>query len=512
MSSLHQLEQLLRERIVIIDGAMGTMVQLYRQRGRYPLDEAQFRGERFANWSGKDLCGNNELLLLTAPQIIEEIHFEYLQAGADIIETNTFGATTIGQHDFFFREEAARRKDQKFFDRVISDTFLQELVREMNLAAAKGARAAVERAGGRGVVAGAVGPMPVTASISGDVNDPGFRTVSFEQLVFSYAEQVRALIEGGVDVLLVETIFDTLNAKAALFAISQVFEELGGKRLPIMISGTITDRAGRTLTGQTVEAFWNSVAHAQPISVGLNCALGPDLMRPFIEEISRIAPCYVSSYPNAGLPNPLLPTGFPETPESLAPQIREWAELGWLNIVGGCCGTTPDHIAKIAEAVRDLPPRKRPEIEPLLRLSGMEAFTQTAATNFINIGERTNVTGSPKFSKLILGGDYDGALVVARQQVENGAQIIDINMDEGMLDGAAAMTRFLNLIGAEPDIAKVPIMIDSSKWTVIEAGLRCLAGEGYRELHFAEGRRREVPRTGTARPAVRRGGRRHGLR
>ncbi len=478
---LHPLEKLLRERIVIIDGAMGTMLQLFRKNGRYSLEEEDFRGERFRDWKGKDLRGNGEVLLLTKPEVIEDIHIQYLEAGADIIETNTFGATTIGQHDFFYMPEPEGRKDQAYFQKVIEDPFLRDLAYEMNVAAAKLARKAadcVANATGRPrFVAGAIGPMPVTASISGDVNDPGFRTVNFDQLRTAYAEQVRALIEGGSDVLLVETIFDVLNAKAALFAIEEVFEA-SGLRLPILISGTITDRAGRTLTGQTVEAFWNSVSHSNPLSVGLNCALGPDLMRPFIEETSRIASCYVSAYPNAGLPNPLLPTGFPETPESLAPQLRDWAEMGWLNIVGGCCGTTPPHIKAIAEAVRDCAPRPLPSIQPHLRLSGMEAFDLTPETNFVNIGERTNVTGSPKFSKLILAGNYDEALAVARQQVENGAQVIDINMDEGMLDGIAAMVRFLNLIASEPDIAKAPVMVDSSKWSVIEAGLKCLQGKG----------------------------------
>ncbi len=421
------------------------------------------------------------MLLLTKPQVIAEIHAGYLEAGADIIETNTFSATTIGQHDFFFAHDSAVRKDQAFFQRVIDDPFLQELAREMNLAAARLARKAADdieaKLGERRFVAGAIGPMSVTASISPDVNDPSFRAVNFDQLRQAYAEQVRALIEGGVDVLLIETIFDTLNSKAAIFAAKDVLAELG-RDLPIMISGTITDLSGRTLTGQTGEAFWNSVSHAEPLSVGLNCALGPKEMRPYVEELSRIAPVYVSIYPNAGLPDPLSETGFPETPESLAPQIAEWAESGWLNIVGGCCGTTPPHIAKIAEAVRGFAPRVIPEIPRQLRLSGMEAFNQTATTNFINIGERTNVTGSPKFAKLILANNYDEALTVAKQQVESGAQIIDVNMDEGMLDGAAAMTKFLNLIQSEPDIARVPIMIDSSKWSVIEAGLKCIQGKG----------------------------------
>jgi len=472
------LETLLRERIVIIDGAMGTVIQLHwKARG---LGEEWFRGERFKDWKGKDLKGNNELLLLTQPQIIEDIHRRYLEAGADIIETNTFSATTIGQHDFFFKHRDGR-KDQAFFDEVINDPALQSLARELNLSATRVARNAADqvanKTGQPKFVAGAIGPMSVTASISPDVNDAGFRSVNFEQLRKAYREQVEALLDGGVDLLLVETVFDTLNAKAALFAIQEVFDTRG-VRIPLMISGTITDRSGRTLTGQTVEAFWNSVRHAQPLTIGFNCALGPDLLRPHVEDISKLADTFVCIYPNAGLPEPLLPTGFSETPESLAPQIREWAEQGLLNIVGGCCGTTPEHIKAIADAVRGLPPRKIPKLEPHLRLSGMEAFVQTAQTNFINIGERTNVTGSPKFAKLILGGQYDEALAVAKQQVENGAQIIDINMDEGMLDGVAAMTKFVNLVAAEPDIAKVPIMIDSSKWTVIEAGLRCLQGKG----------------------------------
>ncbi len=487
---LHPLEQLLRERIVILDGAMGTTVQ------RYKLQEADYRGERFRDWDGKDLKGNNEALLITKPEVIEEIHTKYLEAGADIIETNTFGATTIGQHDFFFREDHGARKDQAFFQRVVEDPFLRELAYEMNLKSVELARRAADRVGeaqgSRKYVAGAIGPMPVTASISGDVNDPAFRTISFEQLRISYAEQVRAFIEGGVDVMLIETIFDTLNAKAAIFALQQVYEEQGirghsgrggGRVIPVMLSGTITDLSGRTLTGQTVEGFWNSVSHARPLSFGLNCALGPKEMRPHIDEVSRISPCYSSAYPNAGLPEPLSETGFPETPESLAPQLREWAEQGWLNIVGGCCGTTPAHIAAIASAVRDCPPRQVPaptpesEIHPL-RLSGLESFNISPATNFVNVGERTNVTGSPRFAKLILNNQYEEALAVARHQVENGAQIIDINMDEGMLDGHAAMSRFVNLVSSEPDICRVPVMIDSSKWSVIEAGLRCLQGKG----------------------------------
>ena len=471
---------------------MGTMVQ------RYKLDEAAYRGERFAQWTGKDLKGNNELLLLTRPSVIEEIHSGYLEAGSDIIETNTFSATTIGQHDFLLKGEHGR-KDPEFMDRVIHDAFLQDTAREMNIVAARIARAAADRVaektGRRGFVAGAIGPMPVTGSISPDVNDPGFRTVTFEQLRFAYREQVEALLEGGVDTLLVETIFDTLNAKAAFAAILDVYEARGidpvparggtftpGRlRVPIMASVTFTQaNSDRSLTGQTPEAFWNSISHVPLLSVGINCALGPKEMRPRVEELSRCAPVYLSVYPNAGLPDPLSETGFPETPESLAPQLGDWAKEGLLNIIGGCCGTTPAHIARMAEAVRESAPRVMPEpAEPhALRLSGLESFNVTLATNFVNVGERTNVTGSPKFQKLILGGDYEAAISVARQQVENGAQIIDVNMDEGMLDGVAAMRRFLHLIGSEPDIARVPVMVDSSKWSVLEAGLQCLQGKG----------------------------------
>ncbi|MCU0771577.1 MAG: methionine synthase [Verrucomicrobia bacterium] len=475
------LRALLRERIVVLDGAMGTVLQGYK------LDEAAFRGERFADWTGKDLKGNNELLQLTRPEVIEEVHRRYLEAGADIIETNTFSATTIGQHDFFFRH-AEGRKDQAYFDQVINDPTLRELARDLNLAGVRVARKAADevaaRTRQRRFVAGTIGPLPVTCSLSPDVNDPGFRSVRFTQLCQAYREQVESLLDGGVDLLLVETIFDTLNAKAALFAIEEVFAARALRaphaafRVPIMISGTITDRAGRTLSGQTVEAFWNSVAHANPISVGFNCALGPDLLRPYVEEIARLADTQVCIYPNAGLPDPLSRTGFPETPETLAPQIRGWAENGWLNIVGGCCGTTPDHIRAIAEAIRGLPPRAIPHREPALRLSGMEAFTQTPESNFLNIGERTNVAGSPKFKKLILDGHFEESLSIAKQQVENGAQVIDVCMDEGMLDGAAAMTRFLNMVASEPDIARVPVMVDSSKWSVLEAGLRVLQGKG----------------------------------
>jgi 5-methyltetrahydrofolate--homocysteine methyltransferase len=488
---VHPLEDLLRERIVVLDGAMGTMIQ-HRK-----LSEHDYRGKRFRDWSGIDLKGSLELLNLTQPQVIEEIHSAYLKAGADIIETNTFSATTIGLHDFLFQgEPTGGRKNQEFFQRVVDDVDLRALVREMNLAAATIARRAADRAakqtGKHRFVGGAIGPLPVAASMSPDVVDPGFRSVTFDQLRQSYFDQISALVEGGVDLLLVETIFDTLNGKAALFAIADVFEETG-KRLPLIVSGTVTDKAGRTLSGQTVEAFLVSISHVQPLVVGLNCSLGPDEMNPFIEELARVAPFYVSAYPNAGLPDPLSETGFPETPETLTPKLKRWAENGWLNLVGGCCGTTPEHIRAIANAVRDCKPRtwEQPQrreserdlqirdtkVPPTLQLSGLEPLNITPEFGFAVIGERTNITGSPKFSKLILSEDFDGALAVARQQVQGGANLLDVNMDEGMIDSEATMTRFLNLIASEPEIARIPIMIDSSKWSVIEAGLKCVQGK-----------------------------------
>jgi len=472
---MHPLESLLQQRIVIIDGAMGTMVQQYR------LDEAAYRGERFRDWPGKDLKGNNELLNLTQPQIIEEIHRLYFEAGADIVETNTFNGQFIS----------------------LGDYGMESLAREMSRAGAECARRAADavmaaQPGRRCFVAGAIGPTTKTASLSTDVNDSSARGTTWDELVRAYGEQVNALLDGGADILLVETIFDTLNAKAAFFAIEEILEQRGLRPLPytrpggppctdrdprpaipLMASVTFIQKGGtRGVTGQTVEAFWNSISHVPLLSVGMNCALGPQEMRPLIEELAQIAPIYVSVYPNAGLPNPLLPTGFPETPESLWPQLAEWGRNGMFNMVGGCCGTTPPHIARIADAMRDLPPRRVPVGEPHLRLSGTDALTLTAETNFVNIGERANVTGSPKFAKLILSGNYEEAVAIARQQVENGAQIIDVNMDEGMLDGAAAMTRFLNYIMTEPEIARVPVMVDSSKWSVIEAGLKCIQGKG----------------------------------
>jgi 5-methyltetrahydrofolate--homocysteine methyltransferase len=443
--------RLLRERIVVLDGAMGTMIQTYR------LAEADYRGERFKDWH-RDVQGNNDLLNLTRPQVIQEIHRQYLQAGADIIETNTFNSTSISMADYG----------------------MESLAYELNVAGTRNARAAAESVmaaepGRVCLVAGALGPTNKTASISGDVNNPAARGITYDQLVAAYYEQARGLLEGGADVLLVETVFDSLNSKAALFAIAKLFDEV--PRVPVMLSFTITDLSGRTLSGQTVEAYWNSVSHFPLLSIGINCALGPKEMRPFIEELSSLAPIYLSAYPNAGLPNPMLPTGFPETPETMAPQLADWAASGWLNIVGGCCGTTPPHIRALARAAGKFKPRVPAKVQPWLRLSGMEALTIRPDTNFVNIGERTNITGSPKFSKLILAGQYEEALAVARQQVLNGAQIIDVNMDEGMLDGVKAMTHFLNLIGSEPDIARVPIMIDSSRWPVIEAGLKCVQGK-----------------------------------
>ena len=445
-----ELRVLLERRILIMDGAMGTMIQQHK------LDETAYRGAHFAGCS-HDVKGNNELLTLTQPALIAEIHGQYLAAGADIIETNTFGATSIAQADYH----------------------LEHLAVEMNLASARIAKAACVKFSTTDrprFAAGAFGPTPKTASISPDVNDPAARNVTFDQLANAYLEQARALAEGGVDIFLLETVFDTLNAKAALFAIETFFEE-SGYRLPLMISGTVTDASGRILSGQTVEAFWNSVRHARPLTIGLNCALGAALMRPYIEELATLCDAFICVYPNAGLPNPMSDTGFDETPDITSSLLQEFAASGLVNIAGGCCGTTPEHIHAIAEAVKDLPPRKLPVPEPMLRLSGMEAFNVGDDSLFVNVGERTNVTGSKAFARLILAEQYDEALAVARQQVENGAQVIDINMDEAMLDSRAAMVRFLHLIASEPDIARVPIMIDSSKWEVIEAGLKCVQGK-----------------------------------
>jgi 5-methyltetrahydrofolate--homocysteine methyltransferase len=458
------LREILSRRIMILDGAMGTIIQQYK------LDELAYRGGpdgRFAHFAApadsgaRELFvkGNNELLTLTQPQIIQEIHERYLAAGADLIETNTFGATTIAQDDYH----------------------MGHLAYEMNVAAAKLARAACDKystADKPRFVCGALGPTPKTASISPDVNDPAARNVTFDQLVAAYHQQVQGLVEGGSDVLLVETIFDTLNCKAALFAIDLFYE--GNPtlvRLPIMISGTVTDASGRILSGQTVPAFWNSVRHARPLTIGLNCALGAALMRPYAEELSQIADTFVCIYPNAGLPNPMSDTGFDELPADTSSLLREFADSGFINIAGGCCGTTPEHIKAIADMLAATKPRAIPNIPVAQRLSGLEPFTIDQDSLFVNVGERTNVTGSKAFARMILNEQYDEALSVARQQVENGAQVIDINMDEAMLDSQAAMVRFLNLIASEPDISRVPIMIDSSKWSVIEAGLKCVQGK-----------------------------------
>lgn len=448
---LQALQHALSQRILILDGGMGTMIQSYK------LEESDYRGERFADWPS-DVKGNNDLLLLSRPDVIQAIEKAYLDAGADILETNTFNATRVSQADYG----------------------MEELVYELNV---EGARLAREVADAKTAetpdrprfVAGVLGPTSRTCSISPDVNNPGYRNVTFGLLVENYTEATRGLIEGGADLILIETIFDTLNAKAAIFAVQQVFEE-DGVELPIMISGTITDASGRTLSGQTTEAFWNSVRHAKPISVGLNCALGAKDLRPYLEELANKADTHVSAHPNAGLPNAF--GEYDETPAEMAAVVEEFAASGFLNIIGGCCGTTPAHIQAIAEAVAKYPPRVIPDIPKACRLSGLEPFTIDRSSLFVNVGERTNITGSAKFARLIREENYTEALEVALQQVEAGAQVIDINMDEGMLDSKAAMVTFLNLIAGEPDISRVPIMIDSSKWEVIEAGLKCIQGKG----------------------------------
>ncbi len=446
-----ELSSLLQQRLLVLDGAMGTMIQ------RHGLQEADYRGERFAGHA-HDLKGNNDLLVLTRPDVIGGIHRAYLEAGADILETCTFNSTAVSQADYK----------------------LEAIVYELNKEGAALARrlcdefTAANPAKPR-FVAGVLGPTSRTASISPDVNDPGYRNVSFDALVADYLEAIRGLTDGGADILLVETVFDTLNAKAALFAIEQFFDA-AGRRWPVMISGTITDASGRTLSGQTAEAFWNSLRHVKPLSFGLNCALGAKELRQYVEELSRVCDCYVSAHPNAGLPNAF--GGYDETADMLADEIESWAKSGIVNIVGGCCGTSPDHIRAIAERVAAVNPRPIPEIAPALRLSGLEPFNVTHDSLYVNVGERTNVTGSKAFARMILEGRFDDALAVARQQVENGAQVIDINMDEAMLDSIAAMDKFLKLIASEPDISRVPIMIDSSKWEVIEAGLKCIQGKG----------------------------------
>ncbi|MGH6843102.1 MAG: homocysteine S-methyltransferase family protein, partial [Methylocella sp.] len=443
------LESAARERILLLDGAMGTMIQQHK------FGETEFRGARFKDWP-RDLRGNNDLLSLTQPRAIKDIHLAYFEAGADIVETNTFSSTRIAQADYGMEAHVA----------------------ELNFAAAQLAREAADAAelrdGKHRFVAGALGPTNRTASISPDVNNPGFRAVSFDDLREAYAEAATALIEGGADILIVETIFDTLNAKAALFGIESVFEKCRN-RLPVMISGTITDLSGRTLSGQTPTAFWHSLRHAKPLTIGLNCALGAREMRAHLAELARIADTLVCAYPNAGLPNEF--GHYDESPEYMASLIGEFADAGLINMVGGCCGTTPAHIGAIAARVKGVAPRKVPQTEPLLRLSGLEPFLLTPEIPFVNVGERTNVTGSAKFRKLITEGDFSAALDVARDQVAAGAQIIDVNMDEGLLDSERAMVEFLNLIAAEPDISRVPVMIDSSKFPVIESALKCVQGK-----------------------------------
>src|ERR1700742_1773680 len=437
------------QRILVLDGAMGTMIQGLQ------YDEAAFRGARFADFH-RDVRGNNDLLILTQPKAIEDIHAAYLRAGADIVATNTFSSTSIAQADYD----------------------MSDLAYELNRDGARLARAAAMRVSAKDgkprFVAGAIGPTNRTASISPDVSNPGYRAVTFDDLRVAYGEQARGLIEGGADLLLIETIFDTLNAKAAIYAIAEAFEATG-RELPVMISGTITDRSGRLLSGQTPEAFWNSVRHAAPLSIGLNCALGAKEMRAHIAELARVADTLVCAYPNAGLPNEF--GLYDESPEYMGELLEEFASAGLVNVVGGCCGTTPAHIRSIAEAVAGKAPRAIPEPPRHLRLSGLEAFTLSPEIPFVNVGERTNVTGSARFRKLVTAGDYTAALAIARDQVENGAQIIDVNMDEGLLDSEKAMTTFLNLVAAEPEIARVPVMVDSSKFHVMEAGLKCLQGK-----------------------------------
>jgi 5-methyltetrahydrofolate--homocysteine methyltransferase len=445
-----ELTAVLGQRILVLDGAMGTAIQRDRP------DEAGYRGERFADWP-TDVQGNNDLLVLTQPELIAGIHREYLEAGADVIETNTFNATAISLRDYA----------------------MSDLAYEINVAAAQLARREADATTARTpdrprYVAGALGPTSRTASISPDVNDPGARNVTFDELVEAYLEQADGLVDGGVDVLLVETIFDTLNAKAAIFALETLFEQRG-RRWPVMISGTITDASGRTLSGQVTEAFWHSIRHVRPLLVGLNCALGAAEMRPYLAELSRVADTYVSCYPNAGLPNAF--GEYDESPEETAAVLAEFAGAGFVNMVGGCCGTTPAHVAAIAATVEGRAPRTPPQVRPALRLSGLEPLTVDEDSLFVNVGERTNITGSARFRNLIRAGDYGTALAVARQQVEAGAQVIDVNMDEGMIDGVEAMDRFLKLVAAEPDICRVPVMVDSSKWEVIEAGLKCVQGK-----------------------------------
>ncbi|MGB1128873.1 MAG: methionine synthase, partial [Haloferula sp.] len=473
-----ELTAALEKRILMLDGAMGTTI-----RG-YGLEEKDARGERFKD-TEKDLLNNGDILSLTQPEVIGDIHKRFLDAGSDIFETNTFSGTSIAQSEFFVedpRETGKGRKDPEFYQKVLDDSFLKDLAAEINIESAQLARKVADQvANDTGIpryVAGAIGPMTVGLNNSAvDPDDPGFRMVTFDQVYEDYKRQIRALVEGGVDILMVETIFDALNSKAALVAAQDVFEEDGFK-LPLIISAAV-GRGGETMiSAQKVEALWNSVAHVKPLAVGLNCSLGPDEMRPFVEEMSKVSDTFVSCYPNAGMPDPLSPTGFPMLPEDMNGHLGDFAKAGFINLAGGCCGNTPEHIAEIAKAVREVEPRQRPAIDPLLRLAGTDAYNHTEDKNFLMIGERTNVAGSPRFRKLVQEGKLEDALSVARQQVDNGAPVIDVCFDDGLIDGVDMMTRFLNLVQSEPDITKVPITVDSSKWEIIEAGLKCLQGKG----------------------------------
>jgi 5-methyltetrahydrofolate--homocysteine methyltransferase len=475
-----ELEAAMRQRILVIDGAMGTTIRGYKDKG--VLDEASARGERFRD-NEKDILNNGDILSITRPDIIEDIHRRFLGAGADIIETNTFSATSIAQSEFFVEDprEKGGRKDPEFFQKIIDDKFLNDLAWEINFNSAqqcrKWADQIADKTGRKRYVAGAVGPLTVSLSQFPDLTDLSFRYVTFDQVKSAYAHQIRALIAGGVDTLMVETIFDSLNAKAALVAIREVFEA-DGVELPIQISAAVGPGGETMISGQITEAYLNAMRHVKPLSIGLNCSLGPDKMRPFLEELATKADCFVSAYPNAGMPNPLAPTGFDLLPSDMANFATDFAKSGFVNIMGGCCGNTPEHIAAIAKAVEGLEPRHVPQPEPIMRLSGSQPYNHTKEANYLMIGERTNVAGSPKFAKLIKEGKFEEAVAIARQQVENGANVIDICMDEGLIDGVPTMTKFLNLLQTEPEVAKVPFMVDSSKWEIIEAGLKMLQGKG----------------------------------
>ena len=505
-----EIRKALKERILVLDGAMGTTI-----RG-YGLEESDARGERFKS-NEKDLLNNGDILSLTKPDVIGDIHKRFLEAGSDIIETNTFSGTTLAQSEFFVedpREKGLGRKDPEFFqEKVCENQFLLDLAWEINYESAKLCRQWTDRIGNEtGVkryVAGAIGPMTVSLTNSPDAEDPGFRVVNFDQVRDSYKHQIRALAAGGTDIMMVETIFDSLNAKAALVALREVFDE-DNVEYPVIISAAV-GRGGETMiSAQKVEAMWNAMSHINPIAIGLNCSLGPDLIEPHLAELSRVAETNISVYPNAGLPNPLAPTGFDLKPEDMGKFLGDFAEQGLVNLVGGCCGNTPEHVAAIAEAAAKHAPREIPTATGAMRLSGSEAFNQDDNKGFLMVGERTNVAGSPRFAKLIKEGKLEDAVAVARQQVDNGAPVIDVCMDEGMIDGVEMMTRFLNLLASEPDVAAVPTMVDSSKWEVIEAGLKCLQGKGI-ELNISQGRRRRFPRECEKSHEIRRRSRCHGL-